>query len=444
MAATSSSSTLASPPDDAGGASWASVLDSLDRRIAPRELRALVEQSRFLREDGVRLPAAVRRDLVERWRRKGWLQLLGDTVSRTASRRAGLLQLAVIPVTDPELRLHSPHCALDDIVVSDANRDAHDHLFAAASPHPSGISLLVGPAGSGKTHMLLALAEPDSASPGRALFVRANELTLRLLHGVQRRSLAVLREELRSPDVLIVDGLERLDGRIGSQRELFDAVSDLEARGRRVVLACQRAPADLERLGRPLQQMLERTRRIDLRAPPRRVRVEIVRRRFARWDVPAGADAVSWLATELGDDLGGLDALLTRVLAHPTSAGGLVEPERHRRELRGAAMHSPLAPPAILERVCQHFSLKPADLYGPGRSPRVTLPRQIAMYLLRHQGRLSYPEIGQRLRRHHTTAMHACQRIEVRRGEDSRVASALDLLEKDLEERPKKGRRDRG
>jgi len=436
--------TIASLLGDAGDASWATVLDSLDRRIAARESRALVEQSRFLRADGVRLPAAVRADVVERWRRRGWLQLLADSVSRTASRRGGLRQLAIIPVTDAELRLQSPHRTAGDIVRSDANREAWAHLFDGRRADPPGVSLLVGPAGSGKTHLLLALAESQHALNSRVLFVRANQLTLGILHAVQRHALASIREELRSPDLLIVDGLERLDGRVGTQRELADVIAHLETHGRRVVLASQRAPDDMERLGRPLRQRLDRAHCFELHTPPHGARIEILRRRIARWDVPAGADAISWLTSELGDDLGSLDALLTRVLAHPTSAEGLVDPERHRRELRGAAIRSPVAPPAILARVCQHFDLRSADLLGTSRSPRVTLPRQIAMYLLRHQGRLSYPEIGQRLRRHHTTAMHACRRIETRRAEDSRVASALDLLEKDLGERPQKDGTGRG
>ncbi len=443
MAATSSSATIASLPGDAGDPSWASVLDSLESRIAPRELRALVEQSRFLGADGARLPAAVRADVVERWRRKGWLQLLCDAVARAASGRAGPRELAVTPVTDQELRLRAPHRSLEDVVVSAANQAAHDHLF----DHPSsGVSLLVGSSGSGKTHLLLALceADPDSGRSLQTLFLSAEQLTLGLLHAVQRHGLAFIRKHLRDPDLLIVDGLERLDGRTGSQRELADAVADLDAHGRRVVLASRRPPAEFERLGRPFRRVLERARRLDLRPPSRPVRAEILRRRIARWDVPTEADALSWLTTELGDDLAALDALLTRVLAHPTSADGLVDPERHRRELRSAAIRPPIAPATILGRVCRHFNLKPADLHGPGRSPRVTLPRQIAMYLLRHQGRLSYPEIGQRLRRHHTTALYACRRIKIRRGEDSRVAAALDLLEKDLEEPPEKDWRTRG
>lgn len=432
MAARSASSAthaLHAPLTSSADPVWARVLDAIANQVGARDLRSLVEHSRFLRRDGAHLPAAIRQDLVEAWRRDGRLHLLCAAVADVDGKNAGPA-LAITPVRADELRAPSPHRRLDDIVVSPANRDSHDAVTEVARGR-NQTALLVGPAASGKTHLLHGLAE----SARDALFVRADDLTAELLRGVQDQRLEAVRQRLRSTDLLLVDGLERLDGRAGSQNELADAIHHIGEHGGSVVLASQRPVGDLGRLRPEFRAVLESAPESRLRPPGRPTRVDIVRRRLSRWGVDTVPEAASWLSSELAENLAPLDALLTRVLAHPTCLEGVVDPDRHRRELSSgpSGKRAPLPVAAVLDPVCRHFNLRLADLLGPGRSPRVTQPRQVAMYLLRRYSSLSYPEIGQRLRRHHTTALHACRRIVERRAEDSSLATALGLLEKELD-----------
>ena len=88
---------------------------------------------------------------------------------------------------------------------------------------------------------------------------------------------------------------------------------------------------------------------------------------------------------------------------------------------------------AVLGLVARHFGLRVRDLSSASRSPRIAMPRQIAMYLVRRHCGLSYPEIGQRFGRHHTTVLHACRRVEGHLAGSGGVASAIRLLEKEVE-----------
>ena len=212
------------------------------------------------------------------------------------------------------------------------------------------------------------------------------------MRGAQEQRLEDVRKLLRAPELLIVDELERLEGRAGSQNELAAALADHASAGGRVVLASRHAPDALGRMRPAFRRSLENARCVRLYAPARMARIEILRQRIARWQVRSVPEATSWLSRELGEDFASLDALLTRTLAHPTCRHGLIDPERHRRELGPPASPSvrPALPPsAVLEQVCRHFNVKLFDLLGTGRGPRVTRPRQIAMYLLRHRSRLS-------------------------------------------------------
>jgi chromosomal replication initiator protein len=409
---------------------WTSILDSLESECGARDLRTLVENSRFMRRDRDLLRAAIHDGVVSDWQRCGRLQTLCEAVERTGEG----LHLAVTPVRRDELEHDAPHCRLDDVVANDGNRDAYAHVVG----DHRGASLLVGPGGSGKTHLLLGLAQ-RAARRLRVLFVPAERLTLCLVHAVQERRLDEVREQLREPELLLVDGLEGLAGRPGSQNELDAAVRHQLQQGGRVVLASRHGPESLGRLRPELRRSLEGARGFRMRPPAPQARIEILRQRIERWRVRALPEAASWLASELGGQITDPDALLTRVLAHPTCRDGIVDLERHQREIGAPptdAIRDSLPPGAILDQVCRHFNVRLADLLGTSRGPRVTRPRQIAMYLLRHRSRLSYPEIGQRLRRHHTTALHACRRIAARRGDDANLAAALELLEKELDQHP--------
>ena len=410
---------------------WAPVLDSLGSEIGARELQTLVEHSRFLQRDGALLPAAIDNRVAAHWQRDGRLQALCSAVDATGQG----LRLAVTPVCREALLRESPHRRLADVVVNDANRDAYRHVVGGQR----GISLLVGPEASGKTHLLLGLAQ-RAAEDSPVLFVSGDALTLDLVSGVQEQRLEAVRERFRAPELLIVDQLECLAGRAGSQNELTAALTDHARAGGRVVLASRHAPDALSRMRPAFRRALESARCFWLRPPARLARIEILRQRIASWQVRSVPEAASWLSRELGGDFASLDALLTRTLAHPTCRDGLIDPERHGRELdphAGPRLRPALAPAAVLGLVCRDFNVKLSDLLGTGRGPRVTQPRQIAMYLLRHRSRLSYPEIGQRLRRHHTTALHGCRRIDERRGEDASLAAALELLEKELDQTSK-------
>jgi chromosomal replication initiator protein len=91
-----------------------------------------------------------------------------------------------------------------------------------------------------------------------------------------------------------------------------------------------------------------------------------------------------------------------------------------------------VAPEDVLNAVSQQFNVRPRDLRSSNRSPRVTLPRQIAMYLVRRHCGLSYPAIGRRFGKHHTTALHSDRVVQNQLGENASLRAAVLLVEKEL------------
>ena len=154
---------------------------------------------------------------------------------------------------------------------------------------------------------------------------------------------------------------------------------------------------------------------------------------ISRWRMHANPEVAALLVSELGTHFERLDTVLTRLVTHPSCAQGLPEVEAVRRALDlGVPKLSRLPADTVIGLVARHFNLRPSDLRSATRSPRVATPRQIAIYLVRRYCRLSYPDIAQRFRRHHTTAIHSCRQIQRQREQNAGVRAALTLLEKEL------------
>jgi chromosomal replication initiator protein len=141
----------------------------------------------------------------------------------------------------------------------------------------------------------------------------------------------------------------------------------------------------------------------------------------------------AFLAGRSRSNLGGLDALLTRLMSRSASVRSLEDLELVRHLLSDAAERLVrVTPEDVLTAVSRHFNVRVRELRSSNRSPRITTPRQIAMYLVRRHCNLSYPEIGRRFHRHHTTALHSDRVIQEQLSENASLRAAVLLVEKEL------------
>jgi chromosomal replication initiator protein len=265
------------------------------------------------------------------------------------------------------------------------------------------------------------------------LQLTAEDLSSNLISAIRANQLGDFRQRLHNCTALLIDDIHRLAGRKASQEEFITTLEPLEDAGALVLVTSRSSPDQQQGLEQSMRTRLNAGTPLELRLPEWETRVAIVLERISQWEVEAHPDVAELIVSKLGDDMSRLDALITRLLTHPLCAGQLNEVPVVRRILsHGVRLTTQLAPEAVLGVVTRHFNLRLSDLRAPSRSPRVTAPRQIAMYLVRRHCGLSYPEIAHRFKRHHTTALHACRRMEQQRDENASLHATLSLLEKEL------------
>ena len=309
--------------------------------------------------------------------------------------------------------------ALEAYVVGGGNRMAHAAAtMAAERPGAMTPVLLHGPSGTGKSHLLEAIAlrtrqlRPRSA----VVLLSAEQFTttfLDALHG--RRGLPGFRRSLRSADLLLVDDIQFLAGKKATVSELLHTVEALLRAGRQVVLAADRDAEGLGELGADLQARLRGGMSAPILPPDGATREGIVAALAARRGLDLPPEVIRFVADRLTRNARELAGAVNRLEATSHMTGLPVDAGMARECLADLVRASSRAVRlSDVERaVCRAFGIEPATLHSPGRSRRVNHPRILAMFLARKHTAAALVEIGRHFgRRSHSTVISAGRTVD--------------------------------
>lgn len=414
---------------------WGAILELLRHKLAAPALEEVERSVRFVDVDATSVRLAIPAGRVPAWLQGGQLAPLDAAVTEVSDAER---ELAVVPVSDEPLPLDlDPTHTLARFTTGPSNQRARDVALGLCRQPPEGPNplLIHGPERTGKTHLLRAIAQGiATARPGVQVHCSsAVQLSLDLISAMHGRRLEEFERRCASWDALLVDDVDELEGRESTQEELLRAQRTLVDLGASVVLT-SRAPLDaVPGLSEELRAAAPAAACVELSRPSWEMKVAIVLDRIDRWGVQADAEVASFIVSRLGAKFSRVDALLTRLLGHPLCAGGPIDVEGVRQVLGSSRAHpGPVPPETVVTLIARHFNLRIRDLRSATRSPRITTPRQIAMYLLRRHCSLSYPEIGLRFGRHHTTALHSVRQVSRQLEENGSLRASVRLLEKEL------------
>ncbi len=413
---------------------WKSVLHTPSPRLSSSARDSLAEHSRVLERTPSQLRVAIDSSELDGWLRGGQL---GAVEVSLASVTDGAVSLGLIPVDDASALYADPSYTLATFVASPANSAARARAAAfSREPQSGGALAICGGGSSGKTHLLRAIAAELSQSlpEGRVLACSAEQLSLELIGAIDRDTVAEFRARLDSAGALLIDDLDTIAGRDATQDELALTLEALRSRRVPIAVTLSKAPERATGLVPALRAQLAHFAPLDVRPPEWETRVAIVLSRARAWGVEPTAPVASYLASRVRVHMGQLDALLTRLMIRSSTAGNALADLDVVTHLLTAAAEKPLtvSPEDALATVARQFNLRVRDLRSTSRSARVTTPRQVAMYVMRRHCGLSYPEIGRRFARHHTTALHSDRVVQEQLVENASLRAAVVLIEKEL------------
>jgi len=313
----------------------------------------------------------------------------------------------------------NPKYTFETFVIGSSNRFAHAAAVAVAeAPAKAYNPLFVyGDSGLGKTHLLHAIGHyAQSLYQGlKVRYVSSEEFTNDFINMIRDGKQDGFRRRYRDVDVLLVDDIQFLENKEGTQEEFFHTFNTLHNASKQIVISSDRAPKRLVTLEDRLRSRFEWGLQTDVQPPELETRIAILRKKAVTDRLNAPPEALEYIASRISTNIRELEGALIRVTAFASLNRQSVDlqlaefvlkdliPEAHGPEITAAT---------IMGQTASYFGLSIDDLCGTSRSRVLVTARQIAMYLCRELTDLSLPKIGQQFGgRDHTTVMHADRKI---------------------------------
>jgi chromosomal replication initiator protein len=300
-------------------------------------------------------------------------------------------------------------------VVGANNRLAHAASVAVAENPARAYNplFLYGGVGLGKTHLLHAIGNACAANGATVLYVSSEEFTNDLINAIRGHTTQAFRDKYRAIDVLLIDDIQFIAGKESTQEEFFHTFNTLHSQDKQIVISSDRPPKAMNTLEERLRSRFEWGLTADIQAPDLETRLAILRFKAEQIGRVVPNEILDMVARRMQSNIRELEGALTRILAYSDLRGlPLTESLVNTALSDMLPRQRKLQPDQIILAVAENYGITEENILGRDRSRAVALPRQVAMYLMREEARISLPQIGEALGgRDHTTVMYGCDKV---------------------------------
>jgi chromosomal replication initiator protein len=340
-------------------------------------------------------------------------------------------------ITAPEAASLNPRYTFDTFVAGPSNQLAFAASQAAASSYPPKYNpvFLCGGVGLGKTHLLHAIGHQQRQNrPGsRVVYLSSERFMNEYVQAIRTGRMHEFRRNYREGiDVLLIDDVQFLAGKEGTQDEFFHTFNTLHEEHKQIVLTADRKPHEISDIADRLRTRFAWGLLADIEPPELEVRIAILRKKAAVEAVALPDDVALYIASSIKSNVRELEGALIRLAAYASLSKRRIDLE-FAQETLGAAITRPreiITVDGVIKAVASYYGLKPADIKSERRHKSVATPRAVAMYLARHHTKDSYPDLARAFGgKHHTTVISAVQKIIERIKEDASLRSELHAIE---------------
>ncbi len=427
---------------------WNATLGELQLQMTKATFNTWLRDARLLANENGEYVIGVRNDYA-----KDWLEnRLRDTINRTISSIVGKPILTRFVVWSDEIIAPAPpvmkdtseqqrgaHSGLDSnnnghlnqkytfetFVVGQSNRLAHAAALSVAERPGSSYNplFIYGGVGLGKTHLLHAIGHHCLEYGYKVCYVSSETFTNDLIQSIRSQKMAEFRERYRTVDIMLIDDIQFIAGKESTQEELFHTFNDLHSRGNQVVLSSDRPPKAMVTLEERLQSRFEWGLMADVQLPDIETRIAILRAKAESSGVAVPDEVLDTIAQHVRRSIRELEGALNKVIAYSQLTGSAIDNKLVNVAL-SELLYQPeeVTPEHVIGTVADYYRVTIESLRSSSRSRTISFPRQMAMYLVRTETELSYPQIGIRLgKRDHTTVLYGYEKISELRETDADV-----------------------
>jgi len=335
---------------------------------------------------------------------------------------------------NPQTNLNKKY-TFESFVVGSHNELAHAASLAAAKDLGKVYNPLFvyGGVGLGKTHLLQAtgnkVLEEDPTK--KVLYLPSERITAEIIESIKNKNVEELKSRYAKLDILIVDDIQFIAGKEKTQDIIFSTFNELYGKNKQIIFSSDRPPKAIPALEERLRSRFEGGMIADIGVPDFETRLAILKMKTKQKNYDLDENVLGYIATNIQKNIRELEGALNRIIAVSQIYGKSLE-IKEVKKLLATYLNTPYhktTPQSVLKSVSEFYNISLNDILKRSRKKEVVKPRQMAMYLLREETKLSFPEIGQKLGgRDHSTVIHAYEKIKTEEETDELTKQEIVMI----------------
>lgn len=329
----------------------------------------------------------------------------------------------------------------DNFIVGNSNKFAHAACVAVAeNPAQNYNPLFIhGPSGLGKTHLLYAITnEIKRKNPAaNIIYIKGEDFTNQMIESLAKSAMSQFRDKYRTCDVLLIDDIQFLAGKVSTQEEFFHTFNALYEDGKQIILTSDRPPKDIKPLEDRLRTRFEWGLIADIQPPDIELRIAIFKNKIKQAGITVPDDVITYLAENLRSHIRQIEGAVKKLVAIKFLSGKDIDMEIAHNcmsELLGNAEPISVTVDKIFAAVDKKYNVKKSDLTGKSRVKEIANARHIAIYLIRTLTEMSLPNIGKIFNRDHATVISSIDNVEKRLDSSQQFEAEINEIIKEIKE----------
>jgi chromosomal replication initiator protein len=440
---------------------WDQVLGRIETKVNRHSFYTWFKPTAFVADDGASVTVRVPNPLFKDWLTKHYSVVIAEALREVSRPDVSLVFVPGVadgPAVPPPLPAApaasapvlagggpaapdvpvataglNPRYTFDTFIVGPSNQFAHAACRAVAeAPSRSYNPLFIyGGVGLGKTHLMHAVGQYVLAHNPKLLltYISSERFMNEMINAVRYDRILEFRERYRSVDVLLVDDIQFVAGKEGTQNEFFHTFNALYDSQKQIVISSDRPPHEIQALEERLRSRFEWGLIADVQPPNLETKVAILKKKAEAEVVPLPDSVALYIASRIKSNIRELEGSLIRLIAYASLTGRTISTELAQEVLRNVIDHDERAVTIdqIQKFVSDYYQLKLVELKSRNNSKSVAKPRQVAMYLCKMLTHASLPEIGRSFGgKHHSTVIHSIKKVEELRKNNDEFKALID------------------
>ena len=307
----------------------------------------------------------------------------------------------------------------DNFIVGSSNKFAHAACVAVARMPAKNYNplFIYGPSGIGKTHLLYAITNylREQNPNVKVIYIKGEDFTNQMIDCLSRQAMPEFREKYRDCDVLLIDDIQFIAGKVSTQEEFFHTFNALYEGRKQIILTSDRQPREIKTLEDRLKTRFEWGLIADIQSPDLELRIAIIKKKAEQVGVVLPEDVLTFLAENLRSNIRQIEGAIKKLGARVFLSGESIDMDLARgciSELLGGAEPTSVTVEKIFASVYQKYGVKKEDLISTKRNKEIAYARHITVYIIREVTEMSLPNIAKIFNRDHSTIISSIETIE--------------------------------